>query len=244
MALPIANLGYMPNLNTPSSPGVHMKGPNAWEQLATAVAQNLLSQGVQNATSRDYTTQAQQEGLAVDPQAKQASFLQKLLQGPTTGKEQFGQLRQEQSAQNIASTREQGETKRTRESIAANKENTLAQIGAQKEMQGKQLTSEEKRALDNIRSNENIAGNDRTSRERMNMDSNSTAITREKMGNEASTKNATIMANGMSGQAHIGDLYNKLQNSAQLQQFLHPDNPATPVSAEELQAFIQRFQSH
>jgi len=242
MALPVANLGYMPNLSTPSSPGVHMKGPNAWEQLAQAVAQGLLTQGVQNLTSRDYTTQAQAERLAVDPAAKQASFLDRLLQGPTTSKDQISELRREKAATKRTGMAEGGATYRTERTLKSNEGQSDLDRLFKSTSQDKDILSREELARTNIRAQQGEGNLDRLSREGMQRDALTNALQRERMGNETSTTNAGIMAGGLANQAKMGTLYNQLQNSAEFRKFMNPNDPARPITAEEIQAFISRFQ--
>lgn len=105
MALPVAQLGYMPNINTPSGGG-HYTKPNPWRDLAIQAIADAASSGVKNEMSPDYTQQAQAEGLPVDPNAQKASFIQQFLHGPTTSQAQLEQLRGNASTQQVASMQE------------------------------------------------------------------------------------------------------------------------------------------
>lgn len=142
MALPIANLGYMPNISTPSGGGHYVK-PNPWLDLVTAALGQVVQSGVKNEFSTDYTDQAQKEGLAVDPEAKKAGFIQKFLGGPTTSEAQLGQLRSQQSSQQLEGTRQVGETARTKATLGTTKEEGKATRETQQVLQNRQLSSQE-----------------------------------------------------------------------------------------------------
>lgn len=92
MALPIAQLGYMPSINAPSHVPTYSKGPSMWEQLAAGILTNLATQVVGNMLEKDYTNAARQEGLVPNgegqgPQA--APWWKKALTGPTMDRMQY-----------------------------------------------------------------------------------------------------------------------------------------------------------
>lgn len=118
MALPIAQLGYLPQLpNAPHVPTTFVKNP--WQELAQAVITAAAQQGVQNLMQRDYATQATSEspekvtaGPFMSPETGQAvqgsqpktlgpenaGFWSKLVGGPQMGEKSYAQ----QSAQRMA----------------------------------------------------------------------------------------------------------------------------------------------
>lgn len=119
MALPVAQLGYMPNVGAPSArPTYQVRDP--WEDLAMQVLGAVAGAGVSNVMSRDYATQAAMEnpeqisvGQAVSPQTGQpvagavqpgrmdptnASFWSKLVQGPQMNAQQYGQVSTQRTA--------------------------------------------------------------------------------------------------------------------------------------------------
>lgn len=111
MALPVANLGYMPNLGAPGrGPTTVIEDP--WTQLAQQVLTAAVQQGISNSFEKDYTKQAQNEGLAVDPAAKAAKWYQKPFTGATTDKSQLKELRSEQGQLTRSAMAEQGATGR------------------------------------------------------------------------------------------------------------------------------------
>lgn len=97
MALPVANLGYMPNLGSPGrGPTTVIDDP--WQQLAMQVLGQVVSKGVNNAFEQDYTKQAQNEGLAIDPTAEATKWYKKPFTGARTDEGQLGKLRGEHEA--------------------------------------------------------------------------------------------------------------------------------------------------
>lgn len=135
MALPVAQLGSMPSLNTPSGGG-HYEVRNPWEDLAMQVLAGAVTQGVGNLMSRDYTQQAQQEGLPIDATAEAAPWWKKALMGPTTDSKQFGQLRGEQAQTQRAALSESSADKRSAAQLAATREEGEATRRNQRELQG------------------------------------------------------------------------------------------------------------
>ena len=134
----------MPNLATPSGGGHYVK-PNPWQDLAIAALSSVVQNGVKNELSPDYTEQAQNEGLAVDPEAKKAGFIQKFLQGPTTDQSQLSQLRGQRAQMGLEGARQQGETKRQQSSQDFTSGENTKSRGQQELLQGRQLSSEEAR---------------------------------------------------------------------------------------------------
>lgn len=112
MALPIAQLGYMPNINAPSHvPTYQVKNP--WEELAMQVLGQVVGNAAGNLMSRDYATQATAEnpeqisaGPFMSPEtgevvgstastplgSQNAGFISKMFQGPQMNAQQYGQV--------------------------------------------------------------------------------------------------------------------------------------------------------
>lgn len=122
MALPVANLGYMPNLGTPGHAGTTVLPQDPWKELAMQVLGQTVSKGLTNEFSPDYTKQAQNEGLAIDPSAQAPGVLQRFFAGPTTSQDQLDKLRGEQGATNRAALSEKGATKRSDLELASRAE--------------------------------------------------------------------------------------------------------------------------
>lgn len=95
MALPVANLGYMPGMNPPSSGGRYQQR-NVWQDLAAQALGAVIAKGIDNSMSRDYTSQAQAEGLPV--QGEPEPWWKKVVMGPRTDEKQLGAMRGESSA--------------------------------------------------------------------------------------------------------------------------------------------------
>jgi hypothetical protein len=129
MALPVAQLGYMPNLGSPGrGPTTVIDDP--WQQLAMQVLGAVVQKGVGNAFEQDYTKQAQNEGLAIDPTAKAAAWYKKPFTGARTDEEQLAKLRGEKQATNrsnaaLATSRQEGKADRAARASEgkANREN-------------------------------------------------------------------------------------------------------------------------
>ena len=122
----------MPNLGSPGrGPTTIIQDP--WSDLATQALAAVVQQGISNSFQKDYTTQAQNEGLAVDPEAKAAAWYKKPFTGATTDKAQIQQLRGEKAQTKRAVLSENAAGQRQAESLAAAKGNTEAQIAATRE---------------------------------------------------------------------------------------------------------------
>ncbi len=130
MALPIAQLGYLPSMGTPShGTDVLPKRRSPWSQLAesalSSVLSSVASNAVNNGMSRDYASEATASdpeqvtaGQAISPETGQpvagstpqvlgpqnASFLSRVLQGPEMDKKQYAEVQHDrsQSADQIA----------------------------------------------------------------------------------------------------------------------------------------------
>ena len=170
MALPVANLGYMPNMSTPSGGGHYVK-PDPWKDLALAALSSVVQSGIKNEFSPDYTEQAQAEGLAVDPEAKKAGFIQKFLQGPTTSESQLGQLRGQSSQQQLEGTRQYGESSRQRSGQKFTGGENEKNRGQQEKLQGRELSSAEARTQAEIASRrEGQTASDTAAMDRLNLE--------------------------------------------------------------------------
>lgn len=111
MPLPVAQLGYMPNINTPGGRSKYQV-EDPWEKLAVAVLAQAAGGAVGNLMSRDYASQATAENPeqvtampAVSPATGQAQpgnptplgpqnapWWSKMLQGPQMGERQYAQV--------------------------------------------------------------------------------------------------------------------------------------------------------
>lgn len=117
MALPVAQLGYLPNVSPQSAPVIQKRNP--WAELGMAVLQAAAQQGVSNAMSRDYASQSTAEapekvavGPAISPETgkpvsnaaptvlgpQDAPWWSKILSGPTMGAQQYGQITAQRAA--------------------------------------------------------------------------------------------------------------------------------------------------
>ena len=95
MPAPIAQLGYMPNLNAPTVAGQPRQNP--WMALAQNVLAAAAEGAVKNELSADVTDQAKAQGLG--PQdAEKAGFWSKMVNGPTTSREQLDRYQTEAGA--------------------------------------------------------------------------------------------------------------------------------------------------
>lgn len=225
MALPIANLGYMPNMNAPSGGGTRVVGPSAWEQLAMQVAAGVLTQGVGNAMSKDYTQQAQAEGLAVDPKAEQATFLKKLLQGPTTDQKQLSQLRGEKATADQVKIRETGDDSRAKLAKQTQYDIALANQANAKDIAGMKLTSEERRALAKLSSDQAIAEGRNTTALTVTDKKEAGDTARNTATNINKTTNAGIMAGSAVNQAKVLEAIQKLLMQGKTSTILNPNDP-------------------
>lgn len=191
MALPVANLGYMPNMSTPSGGG-HYQVDNPWQQLAIQALAQVVSKGVGNAMSPEFTSQAQHEGLPVDPAATDAPWWKKALTGPTTSREDIERLRTNQNTQNIAVQGEKGATKRSEEQIAATKSEGAATRGLQRDLEIKRSVDETNRLMAQLANQSSIAaGSNLTSLQGIDKQL-AGAQTREEMGNKTAIDVAGI----------------------------------------------------
>ncbi len=115
MALPIAQLGYMPSINAPSHGGRTIV-EDPWAKMAQMVLGQVASQAVGNLMSQDYANQAKTEGIvpnggpAGDTPDNQPWY-KKMLTGPAMNERQYS------AAQNRMSERDmqRGQQKFTRE---------------------------------------------------------------------------------------------------------------------------------
>lgn len=225
MALPVANLGYMPNMNAPSGGGTRTVGPNAWEQLAMQVAAGMLTKGVDNAMSKDYTKQAQQEGLAVDPKAEQASFLKKILQGPTTDQKQLGQLRGEKSAADAVKTREAGDDRRSSAAISAADKRSASEMEARKLLTEMGINSDQFLAKLGHQGKENQGNLDRAAQLNALEYTQAQQNTRNDADNAGGLARANVMAGSAVNQAKVLEAVQKLLQQGQTSNMLNPNNP-------------------
>lgn len=155
MALPIAQLGYMPNVSAPSArPRYEVRNP--WEDLAMGILTNVASGAIGNLMQRDYATQATTEvphasvGQPISPETGQpvgpamapepigptnAPWWSKMLQGPQMGAGQYGQVLSQRAQ---AAEGEAGRTFQGGEN-AANRTLTTAENAADRELKRKQI---------------------------------------------------------------------------------------------------------
>lgn len=224
MALPIAQLGYMPNLSTPSGGGNYQKR-NAWQDLAMTILAGVAENGLKNTFAGDNTTTAQTEGLLQDPKAKDAGFLEKFLKGPTTSDAQLAQLRQQRSTGDIAAGAQYGETSRTKKQIASTDANSQALRNLQEVMQSRQLTSEEARTLAGNTNAASIAAG-RNFTDLSGIDKQvAGALEREKLGNATSTTNTRIMADSPYNLGRSLSQVGALQSQGRMANMIDPSNP-------------------
>lgn len=121
MALPVAQLGYMANLGSPGrGPTTVIDDP--WQQLAVQALGAAITKGIGNSFEKDYTTQAQNEGLAVDPTAKAAAWYKKPFTGATTDESQLQNLRGERAQTARQTAAEAAATSRQQEMLNATRE--------------------------------------------------------------------------------------------------------------------------
>lgn len=125
MALPIAQLGYLPNMSTPS---MHSRQvvQDPWQQLAIGILSAAAQKGVGNAMSNDYTSQAQNEGLPVDPAATDKPWYSRMLSGPTTGEGQLEALRGNKSRGDISAASDKAAGTRQDQKITADTTTAIA----------------------------------------------------------------------------------------------------------------------
>lgn len=117
MALQVAQLGYMPNLNAPS---MHNRQviEDPWKKLAMQVLAGVVSKGVDNSLQQDYTQQAVDQGL-MPPDTKQQSWWKQIVQGPQTPERQYEQLGQQQHSTDLAKAGDTATNARLDKEIAA-----------------------------------------------------------------------------------------------------------------------------
>ncbi len=115
MALPIAQLGYMPSINAPSHGGRTIV-EDPWAKMAQMVLGQVASQAVGNLMSQDYANQAKTEGIV--PNGGPAGntpdnqpWYKKMLTGPAMNERQYS------AAQNRMSERDM---QRGQQKFAAN----------------------------------------------------------------------------------------------------------------------------
>jgi hypothetical protein len=137
MALPVAQLGYMPNINLPNSINKSTrKDPKIWEQALAAflsgAAGGAGQQLVGNALSRDFTDQAVKEGI-VGPEVEKPTFWEKVGSGPAVNRQQLteGQSRVQQNTQ--FDRREKLMIDQFSQEFGLNREKVAADIAARKE---------------------------------------------------------------------------------------------------------------
>lgn len=100
MAIPVAQLGYMPNLNLPTRLPDKVENPSIWEQALASLVVNAAGQAggqlVGNVLSRDYTEAAQAmgtEGLEEAP-----GFWRRVVGGPQVSRDDLTRLRAEDAS--------------------------------------------------------------------------------------------------------------------------------------------------
>lgn len=224
MALPIAQLGYMPNLSTPSGGGNYQKR-NAWQDLAMTILAGVAENGLKNTFAGDNTTTAQTEGLLQDPKAKDAGFLEKFLKGPTTSDAQLAQLRQQKTQSDIYNAGQTGENVRQTAQLTSNEAVAKAVRDLQEVMQHRQLTSEEARALaGNTNAADIAAGRNFTDLSGIDKQV-AGALEREKLGNATSTTNTRIMADSPYNLGRSLSQVGALQSQGRMANMIDPSNP-------------------
>lgn len=114
MALPVAQLGYLPNMNTPTARNDYLV-EDPWQKLAMQALGAVVTSGVGNVLEKDFTQIAQNEGLPIDAGAEAAPWYKKIFTGATTDQEQLGQLRQQQGTMNVAAMTQNREDARAKE---------------------------------------------------------------------------------------------------------------------------------
>lgn len=245
MSLPIANLGYMPNMSTPSGGGHYVK-PNPWQDLALSVLSSVAQQGVKNELSPDYTEQAQREGLQVDPNAAKATFIQRFLQGPTTSQDQLGQLRQQSNQQQLEGTRQVGETKRSKDTQAftagentKNRATTVSEGDKNRAhatlMQGTELNAANTRQGAGFLHDEGMANiNNASAFERLNAEI--TAQERQ-LGRKLTAEEQNVVTRGFID--NVGNIVTKQNPMAPLlNDTLHKQGlPSMPTTDEQINAY-------
>jgi hypothetical protein len=185
----------------------------------------MLAKGVDNATSKDYTGQAQNEGLAVDPKAQQATFLKKLLEGTTTDQKQLGQLRNEKSSMEQVKTREAGDDTRAKLAKQTQYDIALANQANAKDIAGLKLTSEERRALAKLSSDQAIAEGKNTTALTITDKKEAGDTARNTATNANKTTNSQIMAGSAVNQAKTLEAIQKLLMQGKTGMILNPNDP-------------------
>jgi hypothetical protein len=101
--LPVAQLGYMPNLNAPSHVPTYQVGPNFWERLGADVLSTVLQQGIGNLMTRDYASRASTEGLVPNEGGtggpQNDPWYKRMLTGPAMSERQYLAAKQDMSEQ-------------------------------------------------------------------------------------------------------------------------------------------------
>lgn len=257
MPLQVASLpGFAPNFNPGGGPTT-VKGPNPFEQVAIQALSTIIAQGIGNTFQQDYTKQAQAEGLAVDPEAKQAGFIRKFLGGATTDKTQLGELRGQKRQADMASAAEAAANKRHQSTIDANRILSI-EGGARDELrQAAEHKNRVQMLADQLRANGNIAAADNLTRLYIADQGNKTTLTAAERGeagatnrSKANNETAITVANiNAESPARLAGLFGAMQKGASAQDFsrmLNPDAPAAPSQLDQLaalNAWLQKIQA-
>jgi hypothetical protein len=93
MALPVAQLGYMPNMNAPSRGGKTIV-EDPWAKIGQMVLADVAKSMVGNVMTKDYSDQAQTEGIVPNggeagDTPDNAPWYKKMITGPTMNERQY-----------------------------------------------------------------------------------------------------------------------------------------------------------
>ena len=237
MALPVAQLGYMPNLGAPGrGPTTVIDDP--WQQLAVQALSAALTKGISNSFEQDYTQQAQNEGLPIDPTAKAAAWYKKPFTGARTDEEQLNRLRGEAAATSRTVLSDKAATKRHDESIKATREEGAATRANQVDM----------RKIDQLFASTEGQAN-RTNQVAMNEADNTAAIERlnlqivaeeRALGRKLTSAEQQVVVQSFIDQA--GKMTAAAPAENMKQQLLNPGSPPIDPNTQ-IDALAQKLQS-
>lgn len=243
MALPVAQLGYMPNLGSPGrGPTTVVEDP--WSQLAMQVLGAVVQKGIGNAFEQDYTSQAQREGLPVDPAAKDNPWYKRILTGARTDEGQLNQLRGEFEQGKRAKTAEKGQTIRHGETLA--KTTSEGALNREQTADLFKLKEYNDSLAADVLTKERMANNAADNLARItdrNLQTQA-AQSREDAGNKTAIDVANINAGSPQNIARMVQAYQALMSGGRTDALISGTTPPTTVSPETLAAievFMKKF---
>jgi len=237
MPLPVAQLGHMPNLSSPGrGPTTVIEDP--WRQLAIQVLGSVVQKGISNAFEQDFTTQAQREGLPVDPTAKNNSVLKRIFTGARTDEEQLNRLRGEAAQTTRTKLSESGANKRSDAQITAGREEGIANRGFQRDENLRRSVDESNRLLATLTNNTAINEADNTAR--LELVDRQIAAEERALGRKLTGEEQQVVIRSFIDQA--GKMTAAAPAEGLKQQILNPGAPPFDVNTN-IDALAQKLQS-